>query len=44
MLELKFKPKNESDSSDEEKRQVDVCKKAGEDKELHDKEYLVKHN
>ena len=34
MLELKFKPKDDPDSSDEEKRQADQCKSIGEEKEL----------
>lgn len=42
MLELKFKPKDDPDSSDEEKRQVDECKKMGEDKELTNEDYLKK--
>ena len=42
MLELKFKPKDEPDSSDEEKRQADECKKFGDDKELSAEEYLKK--
>ena len=42
MLELKFKPKDEPDSSDEEKRQADECKKIGDDTELTSEEYLKK--
>lgn len=42
MLELKFKPKNEEDSTDEERRQADECKKIGDDKELTGEDYLKK--
>lgn len=42
MLELKFKPKDDPDSSDEEKRQADQCKSIGEDKELTSEAYLKK--
>ena len=42
MLELKFKPKDEPDSSDEEKRQVDFSKKLADNKELTSEDYLRK--
>jgi len=42
MLELKFKPKDEPDSSDEEKRQVDFSKKLAYNKELTSEDYLKK--